>query len=51
MKAFHVIAHNHRIRLFFSALAASSFDAAMNAIDLFDGEPCSVSVTRLAAQQ
>lgn len=47
MHPFSVIARtaNHCVQ--YSAIAVSSVDAALVAVDLFDDEPCSVTVTPL----
>jgi hypothetical protein len=47
MKAFQITAHNGARFVRYSAIAACSVDAAIDAADLFGEEPCSITVTPL----
>jgi len=47
MKKFQITARTAASCIHYSALAFSSFDAALAAADLFGDEPCSISVKPL----
>jgi hypothetical protein len=48
---FQVCAFNGLVRIQYSVIAHSSFDAAIGAVVLFGDEPCKVNVTPLKVSQ